>query len=364
MTIVATLRERASTEHRVALTPAVVRRLIKAGFEVWVEPGAGHGIGALDAAYEEAGAAVKASPWKGADVVAAVGLPPSTVFSKFTSGQVLVGLLGARVDPAPLERLADKGIHPVSLDLLPRQVSRAQTMDALTSQASVAGYRAVLVAANAYGSFLPMMVTAAGTAKPAKVLVMGAGVAGLQAIGTARRLGAQVTGYDVRPDSRQEVKSLGAAFLETSVDAVGEGGYARELTAEESATQRAEIGAAIAGFDVVITTAQVPGRKPPELVSAEAVAGMRSGSVLVDLAASELGGNVAGSLPDRTVVTTGGVTVIGAGNLPSAMAPAASEAYARNIAAVIEAAYVDGQLSAVDEVIAAMTVASGKGVDL
>jgi len=229
-------------------------------------------------------------------------------------------------------------------------------MDALSSQSSIAGYRAAIVAATAYGRYLPMMVTAAGTATPASVLVLGAGVAGLQAIATARRLGARVTGYDVRPAAREEVTSLGAAFLTTSVDAVGEGGYARELTAEESAQQRAELAAAIAGFDIVITTAQVPGRRPPELIDAETLAAMRRGSVVVDLAASEHGGNVAGIKIDTWELTEGGVMVIAARDLPQQMAPAASDAYARNARAVLAEIVRDGEVRVDlgDDVIGAM----------
>jgi NAD(P) transhydrogenase subunit alpha len=211
-------------------------------------------------------------------------------------------------------------------------------MDALSSQANVAGYRAVLLAASNFGRFFPLLITAAGTSKPASVLVLGAGVAGLQAIGTARRLGAVVSGYDVRPAAREEVQSLGAKFVEltTSIAASGEGGYARELTSAERDAQQAELSAHISRQDIVITTAQVPGRTPPLLVTAEAVAAMGPGSVIVDMAASELGGNVAGSVAGETIVTPNGVTVIGAPNLPSDMATSASQTYARNISALLK----------------------------
>jgi NAD(P) transhydrogenase subunit alpha len=237
-------------------------------------------------------------------------------------------------------------------------------MDTLSSQASISGYRAVIVASEAYGRYFPMMVTAAGTAKPATVLVLGAGVAGLQAIATARRLGARVTGYDVRPAAREEVTSLGAHFLSTSVDAVGEGGYARELTPEEVATQQAELTAAMATFDVVITTAKVPGRKPPMLVPADAVKAMRSGSVIVDLAASDKGGNVAGSKDGERVVTANGVTIIGAGAIASEMAPAASDAFSRNVLAVITALIVDGAVAIdpEDDVLSKMLIEATKEV--
>jgi NAD(P) transhydrogenase subunit alpha len=323
------LSEAAQDETRVALTPAVVATLIRDGLAVTVEKGAGERAGFLDKDYEGAGATLASrKATLGADVVVSVGRPDAAATKALKPGQVLVGL----VDGLGLE-----GVNVLSLERLPRQISRAQTMDALSSQASISGYRAAIVAAERYGRYFPMMVTAAGTAKPATVLVLGAGVAGLQAIATARRLGARVTGYDVRPAAREEVTSLGATFLATSVSAVGEGGYARELTPEESAQQRAELSAAIANFDVVITTAKVPGRRPPELVDAGTVAAMRRGSVIVDLAASELGGNVAGVVADRETQTPNGVTLIGAGEIARDMAPAASDAYARNVAAVIAA---------------------------
>jgi NAD(P) transhydrogenase subunit alpha len=209
-------------------------------------------------------------------------------------------------------------------------------MDALTSQANVAGYKATLVAAEAYGRFFPLLITAAGTARPAKLLVLGTGVAGLQAIGTARRLGAQVSGYDVRPASKGEVESLGATFIELSISAAGEGGYARELTAEERNAQQAELAGHIARHDVVITTAQVPGRRPPQLVTAAAVEQMSPGSVIVDMGSSPLGGNVAGSVPGQSIVTPNGVTIIGAENLAATVPTAASNAYSRNISALLQ----------------------------
>jgi NAD(P) transhydrogenase subunit alpha len=208
-------------------------------------------------------------------------------------------------------------------------------MDALTSQANVAGYKATLVAAEAYGRFFPLLITAAGTARPAKLLVLGAGVAGLQAIGTGRRLGAQVSGYDVRPASKSEVESLGATFIELTISAAGEGGYARELTAEERDAQQAELAGHIARQDVIITTAQVPGRRPPLLVTSDAVGQMAPGSVIVDMGSSALGGNVAGSVPGQVVVTPNGVTIIGAENLAASVPTAASNAFSRNISALL-----------------------------
>jgi NAD(P) transhydrogenase subunit alpha len=220
-------------------------------------------------------------------------------------------------------------------------------MDALSSQANVAGYKAVLVAADHFGRFFPMLITAAGTAPPAKVLVLGAGVAGLQAMGTARRLGAVVTGYDVRPETRDQIESVGARFLqlESVGAAAGEGGYARALSATEQAAQQAELTAALARFDVVITTAQVPGRRPPVLVTAEAVKGMRTGAVLVDLAASSLGGNVEGSADGQVVRTENGARIIGAGNLPAQVPTAASAAYSHNIVALLAGLVHDGALT-------------------
>ncbi|MGC9541275.1 hypothetical protein [Streptomyces sp. UG1] len=234
-------------------------------------------------------------------------------------------------------------------------------MDALTSQANVAGYKAALLAADSYDRFFPMLTTAAGTMRPAQVLVLGAGVAGLQAIATARRLGAVVTAYDVRPESRGEVESLGARFLDTTRlpgtgSGAGQGGYARELTEEEQRAQREALDTTIARSDIVITTAQVPGRKPPLLVTAAVIARMAPGSVVVDVAASDLGGNVEGSEPDKTDVLEGGVTLIGAGRLPSAMATAASTAYARNLVAVLRRLVRDGEivLDPADEITAAL----------
>ena len=235
----------------------------------------------------------------------------------------------------------------ISLDGIPRTVPAAQTMDALTSQANVAGYKAALVAAGAFARFFPLLITAAGTARPAEVLVLGAGVAGLQAIGTARRLGAVVSGYDVRPASKGEVESLGATFLTVGAVADGgaSGGYARALSDEEQRAQQDELNAHIARHDVVITTAQVPGRRPPLLVTAQAIKDMRPGSVIVDLGSGPLGGNVELSEPEETIVTDNGITIIGAGNLPATMPTAASAAYARNLSALLAHIVRDGALA-------------------
>ena len=362
---VAALKERAAGEGRVALVPEVVAKLKADGYSVMIEAGAGEAASHADSAYVAAGATIVKLPdiLKSADVIACVRRPGAEVLGKLGKDQVLMGLLDALADRGPLEKAAAAGGRPMSLDLLPRQLSRAQTMDALSSQASVAGYRSVIVAADTFGRYFPMMVTAAGTAKPASVLVLGAGVAGLQAIGTARRLGAQVSGYDVRPAAREEVKSLGAQFLNTSVDsAAGEGGYARELTKAEAAQQQKDLAEQIKKFDIVITTAKVPGRQAPVLVTKEVVEAMKPGSVLVDLAASPTGGNVAGSKPGATVTTKNGALIVGGDELAAGMADGASAAYSRNIAALLTSVTKDGAivLDPADEVVAAVLITPAK----
>ena len=356
-------KEVAPGERRVALTPDVVGRLEAAGVALVVEAGAGRAAGFPDADYDKAGATVVAegSRLDQVDVLAAVGLPD---LSGLRSGQAVVGLLQPLLRPELMEELAGRGLTVVSLDGLPRTLSRAQAMDALSSQANAAGYKAVLVATEHFGRYLPLLITAAGTSKPAEVLILGAGVAGLQAIGTARRLGAVVRAYDVRPAARDEVRSLGAQYLELTAvgPAAGDGGYARALAPEEAAAQQAELAGHIARHDIVITTAQVPGRRPPELVSAEAVAAMRPGSVVVDMGASELGGNAAGSVPGEVVVTPGGVTIVGAGDLPSRLATSASAAYARNLTALLAHLVVDGELRVdLDDEITAGVVVAHRG---
>lgn len=343
-----------------ALVPEGVPRLTGAGLEVLVEQGAGAGAWFADSAYSDAGASVvpAADLYRDADVILSVTRPDA---ARLRSGQTVVGMLAPLTDAAYAASLAEAGVTAVSLDGLPRTLSRAQGMDALSSQANVAGYKAALIAAATYGRFFPLLITAAGTARPCKLLVLGAGVAGLQAIGTARRLGAQVSGYDVRPASKDEVTSLGAAFieLESVKNAAGEGGYARELTQEERDAQQAELASHIARHDVVITTAQVPGRRPPLLVTEDAVKAMAPGSVLVDMGASSLGGNVAGSVPGETTVTENGVTIIGAVNLPASVPAAASNAYSRNISALLLHMVTDGSLhvDTGDEIQAGVVVA-------
>ncbi len=334
---VAVAKETAPGERRVALVPEAVVKLRAAGLEVLVETGAGDGAWLSDDAFTEAGATIVARDEMraAADMIVMVGRPDDAAMAALRPVQAILGMLAPLADPAFARRLAETGVTAISLDLIPRTLPRAQPMDALTSQANIAGYKAAVVAAAAFGRFFPLLITAAGTARPAKVLVLGTGVAGLQAIGTARRLGAIVSAYDVRPETKTEVASLGATFIElTSVGAAsGEGGYARALTEEERQAQQDELAGHIAKHDVVITTAQVPGRRPPLLVTADALKEMAAGSVLVEMGASALGGNVEGSRPGETVVTENGVTIIGAGNLASTMPAAASAMYARTTSA-------------------------------
>jgi NAD(P) transhydrogenase subunit alpha len=340
--------ETAPGERRVALSPDGAARLQTAGQQVIIEAGAGAAAWFPDADYSDAGARLvtRHELYEQADIVVCVHPPAEADIGLLRPGQVLIGLLAPLVDPRLARRLADAKVTAISLDGLPRTVSAAQSMDVLSSQANVAGYKAALLAADSYGGYLPMFMTAAGTTRPARVLVIGAGVAGLQAIGTARRLGAVVTGYDVREAARSDVLSTGALFLDVSTpaSAAGDGGYARALTDDERDAQQSALNAAIAAFDIVITTAQVPGRRPPSLVSASGLAAMQPGSVVIDLAASELGGNVEGSVPETTTITDNGVTVIGAGNLPSGVPKAASTAYARNIVALLAHLVRDGSV--------------------
>ena len=346
---VAVVKENTPGEQRVALVPETVPKLMAAGAEVLVENGAGEAAWFPDSVYAEAGAVIvtAAELFTQADVILTVTRPAPAVIARLRPGQAIVGMLSPLTNPELAQDLAAQGVTAVSLDGLPRTLSRAQPMDALSSQANVAGYKAVLIAASAFGRFFPLLMTAAGTARPAKLLVLGAGVAGLQAIGTARRLGAVVSGYDVRPASQGEVESLGATFIKlTSVEsAAGEGGYARELTAEERQAQQEELTGHIAKHDVVITTAQVPGRRPPLLVTDDALKAMSPGSVIVDMGASALGGNVTGSQPGETVVTGNGVRIIGADNLPATVPTASSNAYSRNISALLLHMISDGALA-------------------
>src|SRR4051812_34178816 len=329
---VAVVKESAPNERRVAIVPEAIGKLKAAGLEVLVEQGAGAGAAIPDADFTAAGATVvsTADAYAQADVVLRVQKPSTAEIQRLRKDQVVIGLLQPLIDPQTEQALASAGVTAISLDALPRTLSRAQTMDALSSQANVGGYKAVIIAAGAYGRYSPLLTTAAGTAKPANLLVLGIGVAGLQAIATARRLGAVVSAYDVRPETREQAESLGAKFvkLKTKIDATGAGGYARELTAEERASQQAELNEAIGAMDVVITTAQVPGRKPPVLVTAAAVEKMKPGSVIVDMAAGPLGGNCELSKAGETVETPNGVTIVAPENLPATMPTGASQFYA------------------------------------
>jgi NAD(P) transhydrogenase subunit alpha len=334
-------RETAAGERRVALVPETVGRLAKSGHEVSVERGAGEQASFPDAAYEEAGAAIVDDPYA-ADAVAKVQKPSTEEAARLRQGQVLIGFLQPLTDAEGVERLSERGVLAFAMESIPR-ITRAQGMDALSSQATVSGYKAVLIAADRLPKFFPMLITAAGTVAPAKVLVIGAGVAGLQAIATARRLGAVVSGFDVRPIVREQVESLGATFLDLGV--VGEeteGGYARELTEEEQARQQQELEARLPEFDGVITTALVPGRPAPRLIPASAVAAMRPGSVIVDLAA-EAGGNCELTEPGDEVVREG-VTIVGPTNLPSTMPFHASQLYSRNVLALLQHLAPEGEL--------------------
>jgi H+-translocating NAD(P) transhydrogenase subunit alpha len=361
-------RETASGERRVALVPEALGRVRTAGIDVLVEAGAGAGSLLPDAAYAEAGATVVSTDelYRDADVVLRVQKPTGAEVARLRSGQAVIGLLQPLLDPRLMGELAAKGVTAISLDAIPRMLSRAQTMDALSSQANVGGYKAVLLAANVYGRYFPLLTTAAGTARPANVLILGIGVAGLQAIGTARRLGAVVRAFDVRPETKEQAESLGAQFvtLKTAVDATGAGGYARSLTSEEQAAQQAELNDVIASMDVVITTAQVPGRKPPVLVTADAVRAMKPGSVIVDMAAGPLGGNCELSRAAETIVTESGVTIIAPDNLPASMPAGASQFYARNISALLLGMLKEGALDLdfSDEVTAATVITNGGAV--
>jgi NAD(P) transhydrogenase subunit alpha len=346
-------RECVAGERRVALVPETLTKLPD-GIEVVVEPGAGDAAGFRDAAYAGAGARLD-DPWS-ADVVAKVAAPTAEEAARLRSGQVVIGFLHPLTDAEGVERLARAGVVGLALESIPR-ITRAQPMDALSSQATVGGYKAALLAADRLPRFMPMLMTAAGTVPPAKVLVIGAGVAGLQAIATTRRLGAVVSAFDVRAAAAEQVESLGATFLDLGVRGEEtEGGYARELTAEQQAAQQAGLQERIPMFDAVITTAAVPGRPAPKLVTADAVRGMRPGSVIVDVAA-DTGGNCELTEPGREVERDG-VTIVGLTNLPSSMPTHASQLLSRNIASLLGLIVADGalRLDWDDEVVAGACV--------
>ena len=352
-------KETAAGERRVALVPEVVRKLVGSGHEVLVQPGAGAGALIPDAQYEEAGARLVDDVW-GADVVVKVAPPNKEEIIRLRGDGVLIGFLSPLTNGEGVRALAAAGVTSFALEAVPR-ISRAQSMDALSSQANIAGYRSVLIAAQELGRFFPMLMTAAGTIRPATVLVLGAGVAGLQAIATARRLGAVVQGFDVRAAVKEQVESLGATFLEFDLggDLEGEGGYAKELTAEQQARQQELMAEAIGKCDVVITTALVPGRRAPILVTEAAVTKMKPGSVIVDLAV-ERGGNCELSVPGESVLRHN-VKILAPLNVPSTMAEHASQLYARNIQALLGLMVKDGalKLDFEDEVIAGACITRG-----
>jgi H+-translocating NAD(P) transhydrogenase subunit alpha len=334
-------RETAAGERRVALVPETVARLAEAGHEVHVERGAGAGARIPDESYAESGATLVDDAWE-ADLVAKVQGPSADEVARLAPGTALVGFLQPLTDRPGVERLAARGVTAFALESIPR-ITRAQGMDALSSQATIAGYKAVLLAADRLPKLFPMLMTAAGTIIPARVLVLGAGVAGLQAIATARRLGAVVAGFDVRPVVREQVESLGATFLELDVHGEEtEGGYARELTPEEQRRQQQELEERLPDFDVVITTALVPGRPAPVLIPRSAVEAMRPGSVVVDLAA-EAGGNCELAEPG-TEVERSGVRIVAFTNVPSSVPLHASQLYSRNVAALIAHLAPEGEL--------------------
>ncbi|MSQ08159.1 MAG: Re/Si-specific NAD(P)(+) transhydrogenase subunit alpha [Dehalococcoidia bacterium] len=362
-------KETAHGETRVALVPETAHRLARAGRSVIVQAGAGVAAGFPDKAFVDAGAQTVADGMAvsaEADIVIRVGRPSDAEVTSLRSGSVLVAMLGARSDPAVVKALASQGVTAFAMELVPR-IARAQKLDVLSSQASIAGYKAALMAANSLGKYFPMLMTAAGTIPPSKVVVLGAGVAGLQAIATARRLGAVVEAYDVRPAVKEQVQSLGAKFIEIPQVAGAEaaGGYAREQTVEEQAKQRELLTKHISEADVVITTAAVPGRKAPVLVTEEMVDAMKPGSVIIDLAA-ETGGNVAVTRAGQVVIR-GGVAVHGPVNLPATMPWHASQLYSRNVMGLLDL-IIDKEgnlkLDFNDEVVAGMCVSHAGEVKL
>ena len=332
-------KETIAGERRVAMVPDVARRLTSGGHAVLVQAGAGAQASIPDSAYTDAGAEiVDAGQAWGADVVAKVAPPAEDEIGRLEGDSVLIGFMAPLTAGATTRAVAATGATAFAMEAIPR-ISRAQSMDALSSQATVSGYLAVLIAAQEMPRFFPMLMTAAGTIPPAQVLVLGAGVAGLQAIATSRRLGAVVTAFDIRSAVKEQIESLGAKFFEVEVEGLGdaeaEGGYARELTPEEQETQRKALAVQMGKSDVIITTALVPGRPAPKLVPADAVGGMKPGSVVVDLAA-EAGGNCELTEPGETITTENGVRVAGPLNLTSQMAEHASQLYARNVSSLLE----------------------------
>ena len=341
---IAVLRETSPNERRVAMTPEVAKKIKAKGAAVLIERGAGEPASFPDASYKDAEVAGDAAATLArADVLLTVQPPTLDEIAGLREGSIVIGYMQPHLAPERTRALKERRITAFAMELLPR-TTRAQAMDVLSSHAGVAGYKAVLIAAEASPKFFPMLTTAAGTIRPSKVLVVGAGVAGLQAIATARRLGAQVEGFDVRPETKEQIESLGAKFLDLGVSAAGAGGYARELTAEEREQQQRALAESLKAYDAVITTAAVPGRKAPRIISAAMVGGMKPGAVIVDIAA-ETGGNVEGAEAGKTVVTANGVSIIGPVNLASSAPIHASEMYARNLYNFLELSLKDGAVT-------------------
>ena len=340
--VVGVLTETVANETRVALVPEIAAKLKALGCNVWMERGAGAAAHFPDALYKDVDFSDAAAILASADVILKVQPPSLTEVAALKKGAVIVGYMQAYARPDLVRALKERGITSFAMESVPR-ISRAQSMDALSSQASVAGYKAALIAADTLERFMPMLTTAAGTIRPASVLVIGAGVAGLQAIATAKRLGAVVEAYDVRSATKEQVKSLGAKFIETGVSAEGAGGYARELTAEEKAKQQEILDARIAASDAVISTASVPGRAAPRIISKAAVERMKDGAVIVDLAA-EQGGNCELTKPGETVLH-GAVKILGPVNLPATLPFHASEMYSRNLFNFLKPAMPKGDLA-------------------
>ncbi|MBT8211565.1 MAG: NAD(P) transhydrogenase subunit alpha [Acidimicrobiia bacterium] len=330
--LIAVRRENTPGEHRVAAIPSTVEAYVAMGCDVVVEPGAGIAAGFPDSQFEAAGATVSGDI-ANADIMLIVGPPGPDLLTGLRDGMVVAGFLDPLGNPALIGTMAERNITALAVETIPR-TTLAQSMDALSSQATAAGYAAVLLAATTTPRFFPMLVTAAGTVPPARVLILGVGVAGLQAIATAKRLGASVFAYDIRPETKEQVESLGARFVEAVTTSQDAGGYARAVDEDVAQQQQEALAAQVADSDIIITTAQVPGRKAPRLITADVVASMKAGSVIVDLAAAS-GGNVEGSQPDETVVV-GGVTILGPSNLAAGVAADASRMYARNLQTLLQ----------------------------
>ncbi len=335
-------REIGGTEKRVALVPEIVNKFVKLGVKVLIEKGAGEGALIPDGAYANAEIVDTDALYARSDALLVVGPPDSGMLERVREGAVLVGFMAPHLEPDRMRAMVARKLTSFSMELVPR-ISRAQSMDALSSQAAVAGYKAVLIAAQTSGKFFPMLTTAAGTVRPSKVLVIGAGVAGLQALATARRLGAITVGYDVRPETKEQVESLGAKFLDLAVEAKGEGGYARELTEDEKKKQQEKLAEHLSGMNVVITTAAVPGRPAPRIITREMVEGMPAGAVIVDIAA-EGGGNCELTRPGESIVHHE-VVVVGPVNLPSQLPMDASDMYARNLYNLFSPMIAEGEFA-------------------